>query len=111
MGAISKLSIGVGSPNPYRTIALQSNGIVPAAAMRITPAIPGTCTGIFESVVVPIPSCPSQLYPQVHTVPSFFKATECKSPAAMAIMLSRPVARTGESEPLVVPLPRVVPQH
>ncbi len=60
------------------------------------PLLSHTCTGSFCGVVVlPMPSRPLPLLPQAKTVPSLFSASECVSPAAIAMipesLLAHPV--------------------
>src|SRR5260370_760141 len=81
--------------------------------MAATLVRPLTETGTLLLVVVPLPNCPTQLYPQAQTVPSLFSARPCRPPPAMAVTPVRPITRPGVGipngidavEPPVVPLP------
>jgi len=64
-----------------------------------------TCTGVYLSVVVPSPNAPMLLLPQAQTVPSFFKAIVCFTPAAIAMTSVRPITCTGVYLLVVVPSP------
>src|ERR671931_612892 len=54
---------------------------------------------------VPLPSCPSPLYPHPQAVPSDFNAWLCSFPAAIAVTPVRLLTCTGIFEFVVVPLP------
>ena len=47
-------------------------------------------TGVLLSVVSLIPSCPLELRPQFHKVPSVLSATVCRNPQAMDFQLVPP---------------------
>ena len=78
---------------------------------------PFTATAVDESVVVPSPSCPYELFPQHWTEPLPTIAQLCTAPAAIAVAPpDSPETGTGVAdETLVVPLPSwpnsLYPQH
>ena len=61
---------GVRAPSPDRPVRAQDQREGAAAAMASTVGtlMPDTCSGVAEAVVVPSPSWPALLSPQVHTV-------------------------------------------
>ena len=56
-------------------------------------------------MVVPLPSCPEELYPQVYNVPSFLAATVWYCPTAIATTPFRPLTVTGVELVVMLPLP------
>src|SRR5438105_7196405 len=75
------------------------------AAMRETPLNDGMSTGAYRVMVVPSPSWPLSLAPQVQMVPSLLSATECLYPAATATTPVSPETEVGTSLAVVVPSP------
>src|ERR1700741_747883 len=67
------------------------------AQIAVTPDSPGTWTGTLCALLsdVPSPNSPEALAPHAQTVPSFFSASECPAPAAMAVMLLTPLIMVG----------------
>src|SRR6476659_1536220 len=47
--------------------------------------------GVVRLVVVPSPSCPKELYPHAHSVPSMRVATVWSSPVATDVQVSDPI--------------------
>src|SRR3989344_2532758 len=69
---------------------------------------PETWTGTFLLVIVPSPSWPLTLFPQLRTVPSDLRARVWVPPAATAVTpepLPRPETSTGADLLVVVPSP------
>ena len=64
-----------------------------------------TCTGVSLFAVELLPSRPFEPWPQVHTVPSDFRATEWLAPAVIAVTPVRPLTCTGRFLLLVLPTP------
>src|SRR6188768_1051946 len=66
-------------------------------------------------MVVPSPSCPTELLPQHATVPSAFTAHECELPSASPRTPDRPDTAVGIKRSSVVPSPSwpyvFLPQH
>src|SRR5579885_1593940 len=75
--------------------------------MLLTSVMPPlTWTGVERLVVVPSPSWPESFIPQAHTVPSFFTARLCATPAASAVTPTMPpLTWTGVERLVVVPSP------
>ena len=79
---------------------------VPPTAMCVIPSRPGTRIGASElttrrlpaGMASPPPSAPASRVPHAHTVPSSRSATACLFPAAISMMLVRPVTLTGVGE-------------
>jgi hypothetical protein len=80
-------------PSGSSTIVRKSVATIPTAGM----GNPNTKVGTDRFVVVPSPSCPYTLRPQVHTVPSLFSATLWYRPAAIATTSFRPTTAAGSS--------------
>ena len=85
------------------------------ALTSTAPAIPVTCTGVVEVMVVPLPSCPNWLSPQHRTVPSPSTAHVWAPPPLTAATSVMPPTGTGVDERVKVPLPSCPwlfrPQH
>ncbi len=78
-----------------------------AMAVSVVPVGRLTATGVLLVVLVPLPSWPEALLPQVKAVPAEVNATLWRRPAATAV-ISVPGARatlTGARASVVVPSP------
>ena len=76
----------------------------PEVIATIPEVSPLTWTGVDEPVVVPFPSCPSQLPPQHFTAPPVVSAQVCQALAVMAMTPAvSPLTWTGIDESVVVP--------
>src|SRR5215216_858534 len=69
----------------------------------VMPLRPSTCTGVLRLVVVP--TCPSKLAPQAHTVPSSFSARLWLKPPATSLTPLRSLTCTGVVRSVVVQSP------
>src|ERR1700722_1079948 len=68
----------------------------PATAVAFTPSGSCTATGVELSTVVPLPSCPSPLFPQHSTAPEVITAHVWSQPEPIALTpLPRPLTVTG----------------
>src|SRR5438445_138911 len=63
------------------------------------------CTGVLAARLLPLPSWPMLLSPQVQTVPSLRSATLWTVPAATAVIPPRYATCTGVVDCVVLPLP------
>ena len=75
------------------------------SSVQLTGPSPLAATGVVESVVVPLPSCPALLFPQQTLEPSFFSAQLWYPPALMAVASLSPLTATGVVLFVLVPSP------
>src|SRR5580700_1516579 len=66
---------------------------------------PGTLLTVPSGVLLPLPSCPTKLSPQAHTVPSALSARLWNCPAPSPTTLPIPMTGTGTLVPVVVEFP------
>src|SRR5262245_32281419 len=77
--------------------------------------MPVTTTGVGESLLLPLPSCPSLLCPQQRAVLSASSAQLCSKPAVTAMAVVIPATLRADPEGAFVPSPSwpklLLPQH
>ena len=92
-GAVAELPVVVAAPGPHRGAAAATTATAESkpAAIAVTRDTPVIWTGTALLAVLPLPSWPTLLTPQAHTVPSERSARLNAHPAAILTTPASPV--------------------